>query len=287
MLEDIERELGAVAVVAGCPALELNDTAAARALIALCRKQGWRLHPWAGRAAPSRALPPKTVLVTPGPALVGELVVTAEDYYCDVPATMTLAELGRRLAATPRWFPFAAPGAAAISAGEAVARYPANAFAPAYGELSRLLFGVTFLSDDGGVVATGRRTIKGVAGYDLAKLFLGVHGRSGLIVRVRFRLFNCACDAALWRLAPASPVGGGPVPLCRAETAQGLLIYAEGRAGDLARVASQLKQTDAALKQLARGRDARDAFAAAASEEEPAAEARENIPSLEISRLFV
>jgi FAD/FMN-containing dehydrogenase len=186
MFADIEKALGrgAVTTAAGRPAVTLADEAAARALTALCRERGLRLKPWSGGEAPTADLPPEAVLVSPGAGLTGEGADAADDCYCEVPATMTAAELAARLAETPLWLPFATAGGAAAAVGVLIACYAPNAFAPAYGELQRLLFGLSFVNDDGELVATGRRTIKGVAGYDLSKLFLGSRGRAGLITSV-------------------------------------------------------------------------------------------------------
>jgi hypothetical protein len=266
LLTEIEKALGrgAAREVAGRPAATLADEAAARALTALCRERGWRLHPWAGGEPPSRDLPPETVLVTPGPGLTGEFALAAGDYYCEPPATMTAGELERKLDGTPLWLPFAAPAYPRMTSAELVARYPANAFAAAYGELHRLLFGLSFVNDDGEPVSTGRRTIKGVAGYDLSKLFLGSRGRAGLITRVRLRLFRRPADAAFWR---AVRPGGGACEIgdriCRLDADGGTLAYADGHPGDVDAAAEGLRRAMPDLAEVSRGDAASRDFAAA------------------------
>jgi glycolate oxidase FAD binding subunit len=47
---------------------------------------------------------------------------------------------------------------------------------------------VTVVLADGTVANAGGKVVKNVAGYDLAKLFCGSHGRLGLIARVSLRL---------------------------------------------------------------------------------------------------
>ena len=264
MLAEIEKVLGtgAPGEVAGRPAATLADEAGARALAALCRERGWRLHPWAAGEPPSRELPPETVLVTPGPGLTGEFALAADDYYCEAPAPMTLGELERRLEGTPLWLPFAAPTGAQMAVGELVARYPANAFAPAYGELYRFLFGLSFINDDGELVSTGRRTIKGVAGYDLSKLFLGSRGRAGLITRVRLRLFRRPADAAFWRARrPGEGELGDRVCLLGADGET--LLYADGHPGDVDAAAERLRRAMPDLAEVSRGAAASRDFAAA------------------------
>jgi FAD/FMN-containing dehydrogenase len=265
VFETIANALGkeAVTTAAGRPAVTLADEAAARALTSLCRERRYRLRAWSGGEAPG-GFPPVAILVRPGPGLAGELAVAADDYYCEAPATATAGELAARLAGTPLWFPFATARGAAAPFGVLVACYPPNAFAAAYGELQRLLFGVTFVNDDGELVATGRRTIKGVAGYDLSKLFLGSRGRAGLITRVRLRLFPRPRDAAFWR-APGAPAEGGRLPraVCIYETADETLYYADGHASDLDAVGEALRAFRPGSREARRGRDASADFAEA------------------------
>jgi hypothetical protein len=277
----------AVATVAGRAAVTLPSAAAARELAALCRARGWRLHPWAG-GPPSRPLPAEVILVQPGGELAGDFLLAAEDYYCEVPAPTTLAELRERLAEERRWFPFACPGGSAMTAGEAVARYPANAFGPAYGQLPRLLLGVTFAGDDGELVAAGRRTLKGVAGYDLAKLFLGSRGRAGLILRVRFRLFRHPPEAAFWR------VRGGEANryrskdrLCTVAAGSGTLLYADGPAVDVGAQAERLREAGCRFAGDERGAAAARAFAEAVEALPPAASGPPSPAGPTLTDLFV
>lgn len=265
---DIEKALGkdAVTTVAGRPAVTLADEAAARALAALCRERGLRLRPWSGGEPPTADLPPEAVSVSPGAGLTGEFAVAADDYYCEAPATMTAGELAAGLAGTPLWLPFATAGGAAAPLGVLVASYAPNAFAAAYGELQRLLFGLSFLSDDGEVVATGRRTIKGVAGYDLSKLFLGSRGRAGLITRVRLRLFPRPREAVFWR-APGEPAAAshGAKQVCSREAVGETLYCADGHAADLDALAEALRGHLPGLTEVCRGGEAAADFAAAVS----------------------
>jgi FAD/FMN-containing dehydrogenase len=251
-----------VTTAAGGVAVELADEAAARALTALCRERGLRLRPWSGGEPPKGTLPPEAVLVKPGSALTGEFAVAADDYYCEVPTPVTAAELAARLAGTPLWLPYAAAGGAAAPLGVLVASYAPNAFAPAYGELQRLLFGLSFVNDGGELVATGRRTIKGVAGYDLSKLFLGSRGRAGLITRVRLRLFPRPRDAVFWR-APGPPANArhGGKTVCSWEGADETLYYADGHAADLDAIARALRGLRLGLTEVRRGPEAAAGFA--------------------------
>jgi glycolate oxidase len=65
-----------------------------------------------------------------------------------------------------------------------------------YGVTTDAVLGVEVVLASGDVLRTGRRTVKGVAGYDLAKLFVGSEGTLGIITEATLAL----------RPRPAAPV---------------------------------------------------------------------------------
>jgi glycolate oxidase subunit GlcD len=57
-----------------------------------------------------------------------------------------------------------------------------------YGVTTDAVLGLKVVLADGSLLATGRRTVKGVAGYDLTKLFIGSEGTLGVIVEATVAL---------------------------------------------------------------------------------------------------
>lgn len=57
-----------------------------------------------------------------------------------------------------------------------------------YGVTTDFVLGLEVVLADGEILRTGRRTVKGVAGYDLARLFVGSEGTLGIITEATLRL---------------------------------------------------------------------------------------------------
>ncbi|HEX6578724.1 MAG TPA: FAD-linked oxidase C-terminal domain-containing protein [Jiangellaceae bacterium] len=91
-----------------------------------------------------------------------------------------------------------------------------------YGVTSDYVRGLEVVLASGEVVATGRRTVKGVAGYDLTKLFVGSEGTLGVITQATLALRPQADQPHTMAAVFDSPVaaaravtaimGGGHVP---------------------------------------------------------------------------
>ncbi|MBE3096381.1 MAG: FAD-binding protein, partial [Planctomycetes bacterium] len=119
--------------------------------------------------------------------LRGVRAYALEDLYVTVGAGTPLEDLERFLAETKMQVALASPWPAA-SIGAVVA---ANVNAPwrmRYGGVRDQLLCATVVLADGRIIRAGRPVVKNVAGYDLARLFVGSHGTLGLIADVTLRV---------------------------------------------------------------------------------------------------
>jgi glycolate oxidase FAD binding subunit len=110
----------------------------------------------------------------------------AGDLTATVEAGMRLSALNERLAEHGQMLALDPPGDPTV--GGAIAGDLFGPRAHRYGRARDLVLGVTVVLADGTVANAGGKVVKNVAGYDLAKLFCGSHGRLGLIARVSVRL---------------------------------------------------------------------------------------------------
>ncbi len=109
----------------------------------------------------------------------GDLTVTVE-------AGIRLSALNERLAEHGQMLALDPPGDPTIGAAIAGDLFGPRAYR--YGRARDLVLGVTVVLADGTIANAGGKVVKNVAGYDLAKLFCGSHGRLGLIARASLRL---------------------------------------------------------------------------------------------------
>jgi hypothetical protein len=141
----------------------------------------------------------RVIYVTASDGLSGHTNVNAGDMYVEAPARSTFVEVKKSVdeKATSLWIPFLAENEG-VTTGDLLTEYPRNPLAPIYGELPRMVLGVDGLLGTGDFIKSGRRTVKGVAGYDLTGLFVGSGGRLGLVTRVRLRLWAQPSGRAVW-----------------------------------------------------------------------------------------
>jgi glycolate oxidase FAD binding subunit len=109
----------------------------------------------------------------------GDLTVTVE-------AGIHLSALNERLAGHGQMLALDPPGDPTVGAAVAGDLFGPRAYR--YGRARDLVLGVTVVLADGTVANAGGTVVKNVAGYDLAKLVCGSHGRLGLVARASLRL---------------------------------------------------------------------------------------------------
>jgi len=119
--------------------------------------------------------------------LGGLQAYSLNDLYVTVGAGTTLAELQQELARDKMWVPLASPWAEATLGGIVATNFNAP-LRMRYGAIRDLILAVTAVLPDGRIIRAGRPVVKNVAGYDLAKLFIGSHGTLGLITDVTWKI---------------------------------------------------------------------------------------------------
>ena len=108
------------------------------------------------------------------------------DLTCTVEAGVRLSELRAALAASGQRLSLDPPGDPTI--GSLLARNVSGPLRHRFGAPRDLVLGATLVLADGTIASSGGKVVKNVAGYDLARLMCGSHGRLAFIARVSFRL---------------------------------------------------------------------------------------------------
>jgi D-lactate dehydrogenase (cytochrome) len=119
--------------------------------------------------------------------LRGVVSYAPDDLYVTAQAGTSLADLQSTLAGDGLWVPLVSPWAESTLGG----LLSTNLNSPQrmrYGAIRDLVMGVRMVLPDGRRLRYGRPGVKNVAGYDMAKLFIGAYGTLGLITEVTLRL---------------------------------------------------------------------------------------------------
>lgn len=121
-------------------------------------------------------------------ALKGGFEHSPEDMVATVPAGMTVGETNEMLADREQCLPLDPPRPDEATVGGVLAAGSLGPRMQWFGPLRDSVLGLRVVLPDGRVVKTGGRVVKNVAGYDMAKLYVGSLGTLGIIVEVAFKL---------------------------------------------------------------------------------------------------
>jgi glycolate oxidase FAD binding subunit len=165
---------------------------------------GVPLLPWGGGTQMPRGAPPRDGALVIGLRRLGRILEhEPADLTATAEAGITLERLQESLRARGQWLPLdpAAPREATL--GGILA---ANASGPrrlGYGTARDLVIGIRVVASDGALVRAGGKVVKNVAGYDLAKLYIGSFGTLGIIVDATLKLRpRPETEGACWATFP-------------------------------------------------------------------------------------
>jgi FAD/FMN-containing dehydrogenase len=116
------------------------------------------------------------------------LELAPEDMTVTVEAGISLGALQRELATHRQWLPIDPPNAENVSIHEVLSRDLNGPRRFGCGTIREHLIGMKVVLADGRSIKSGGKVVKNVAGYDLAKLFIGARDSLGIIVEATFKL---------------------------------------------------------------------------------------------------
>ena len=114
--------------------------------------------------------------------------IAQDDQLAVVEAGVINGDLNAALAEFGLWFAPDPASRAISSVGGNIATNAGGLLCSKYGVTREAVLGLTVVLADGRIVHTGRRTVKGVTGYDLNSLFVGSEGTLGVIVEATVRV---------------------------------------------------------------------------------------------------
>src|SRR5262245_4594393 len=111
-----------------------------------------------------------------------------EDLTVTVESGRTLAALQADLAKCGQWLSIDPPDPAHLTIEKLLATNESGPRRYGYGTIRDSVIGVKVALADGRVIKSGGKVVKNVAGYDLARLFIGAHRSLAVIVEATFKL---------------------------------------------------------------------------------------------------
>jgi glycolate oxidase FAD binding subunit len=111
-----------------------------------------------------------------------------EDMTVTVEAGVSVATLQQELTTKRQWLPIDPPDPDKLTIHDLLALDLNGPRRFGYGTIREHVIGMKVVLADGRIIKSGGRVVKNVAGYDLAKLFIGAQGSLGIIVEATFKL---------------------------------------------------------------------------------------------------
>lgn len=158
-------------------------------LLSLCQKEGVPVVPIGARSGKSGG----SLAVKGGVALSLErmnriLAVSADDLTATVQPGVTLGDLMRAVEEKGLFYPPDPNSWESCTLGGNIAENAGGPRALKYGVTRDYVLGMEWVVPTGEVMRVGKRTIKGVAGYDLVGLFVGSEGTLGVATEITLQL---------------------------------------------------------------------------------------------------
>jgi FAD/FMN-containing dehydrogenase len=111
-----------------------------------------------------------------------------EDMTVTVEAGITLLALQSELRKRGQWLPVDPPHAERLTIRELLEENSSGPRRFGWGTIRDYLLGIKVVLADGRIIKSGGRVVKNVAGYDLAKVFVGSRGTLGVVAEATFKL---------------------------------------------------------------------------------------------------
>ena len=111
-----------------------------------------------------------------------------EDLTVTVETGITLLALQAELEQCGQWLPVDPPRPERLTIRELLEENASGPRRFAWGTIRDYLIGVKVVLADGRIIKSGGKVVKNVAGYDLAKLFVGSRGTLGVVAEATFKL---------------------------------------------------------------------------------------------------
>jgi glycolate oxidase FAD binding subunit len=161
--------------------------------------------PWGGGTQMHRGAPPGDGAVVLGLRRLSRVVEhEPADLTATAEAGITIDALQAALGSRGQWLPLDPPAPAETTLGGVLAANLSGPRRHGYGTARDHVIGIRVVTADGQLVRAGGKVVKNVAGYDLAKLYIGSLGTLGIIVDATLKLRpRPEAAGAVWATFPA------------------------------------------------------------------------------------